>query len=82
MTDPHHEKKSAAEKAQDALIARLVQLDRKLIHIRPPKSLQPTPEAAKTRVRRLRKQRLLIQRSQRPVVAEQTIPSAPGSPPP
>jgi hypothetical protein len=63
MTDPRHQKKSSAEKAQDALIARLAQLDRKPIRVRPPKSLQPTPEAAKSRVTRLRKKRLLLQRS-------------------
>jgi len=67
MIDPSHDKKSSAEKAHDALIARLAQLDRKPIRVRPPKSLQPTPEAAKTRVNRLRKKRLLIQRSQRAV---------------
>jgi hypothetical protein len=47
------------------LIARLGRLDRKEIRVRPPKSLQPTPEAAKSRVRRLRKKRLLLQRSKR-----------------
>jgi hypothetical protein len=67
MIDPNHDKKSNAEKALDPLIARLAQLDRKPIRVRPPKSLQPTPEAAKTRVSRLRKKRLLIQRSQRAV---------------
>ena len=67
MIDPTHDKKSSAEKAHDALITRLAQLDRKPIRVRPPKSLQPTPEAAKTRVNRLRKKRLLIQRSQRVV---------------
>jgi hypothetical protein len=74
MTDPRHEKESTAEKAQDALIARLVQLDRKVIRTQPPKSLQPTPEAAKTRIRRLRNKRLLIQRSKRALVGQKTIP--------
>ena len=50
------------EKARAALIARLEQLCHK--PVKPPKSLQPTPEAAKSKIRRLRhKQRLLIQRS-------------------
>jgi len=49
----------SAENARAALVARLNQLCRK--PVRPPKSLQPTPEAAKSKIRRLRrKQRLLI----------------------
>jgi hypothetical protein len=76
MIDPTHHKKSTAEKAHDALIDRLAQLDRKAIPVRSPKSMQPTPEAAKSRVRRLRKKRLLIQRSQRALGSEQ-----PGSAP-
>jgi hypothetical protein len=60
-----HEEKSTADKAHAALVARLAQLYRKPGGVKPPKSLQPTPEAAKTRVRRLRKKRLLIQRSKR-----------------
>lgn len=47
-----------AEKAQTALLARLDQLCRK--PVKPPKSLQPTPEAAKSRIRRFRKQRQLL----------------------
>lgn len=59
-----------AEKARIALIARLEQLHRKPGGVRPPRSLQPTPEAAKSKVRRLRqKQRLLIQRAKRSVAA-------------
>lgn len=55
---------SGAEKAREALIARLELLHRKPGGVRPPQSLQPTPEAAKSRVRRLRrKQRLLTQRA-------------------
>jgi hypothetical protein len=65
MTDPIFDKKSTAAKAHDALITRLAQLDRRPVRVRPPKSLQPTPEAAKSRVRRLRKKRLLLQRSMR-----------------
>jgi hypothetical protein len=76
MTDPTDDKKSTAEKAHDALIARLAQVDRKPIRLRPPQSLQPTPEAAKSRVRRLRKKRLLIQRTKRALLAQQTLPAA------
>jgi hypothetical protein len=61
---PSAEIASGAEKARDALVARLEQLHRKPGGVRPPQSLQPTPEAAKSRVRRLRrKKRLLTQRS-------------------
>jgi len=53
---------SSAANARAALIARLEQLRRK--PVKPPKSLQPTPEAAKSKIRRLRrKRRLLIQSS-------------------
>ena len=65
MSDSTQDEQTNAEKARTALIARLAQLDRKPIRVRPPQSLQPTPEAAKSRVHRLRKKRLLIQRSQR-----------------
>jgi hypothetical protein len=51
----------SAEKARAALLARLDQLCHK--PVKPPKSLQPTPEATKTRLARLRKKRLLLQRS-------------------
>ena len=65
MSDSTRHEKSSAEDAHVALIARLAQLDRKPVRVRPPQSLQPTPEAAKSRVHRLRKKRLLIQKSQR-----------------
>jgi hypothetical protein len=65
MLDPIHTDQSAAHDAQAALLARLAQLDRKEIRVRPPQSLQPTPEAAKSKVRRLRRKRMLLQRSQR-----------------
>jgi hypothetical protein len=68
--------KSGGEEAHAALVARLARLDSNPIPVRPPKSLQPTPEAAKTRASRLRKKRLLIQRSKRSLVAQQTIPPA------
>ena len=45
-----------------ALLTRLEQLCRK--PVKPPKSLQPTPEAGKSKIRRLRRKRqLLLQRS-------------------
>jgi hypothetical protein len=65
---------SSAEEAHAALVARLSRLDSNRIPVRPPKSLQPTPEAAKTRVSRLRKKRLLIQRSKRTPLSQQTMP--------
>ena len=55
--------KSNAEKAQDALIARLAHLTRQ--PVKPPKSLQPTPEASKSKIRRLRRKRMLLQQSNR-----------------
>src|ERR1043166_9138339 len=56
----------SAEHARTALIARLDQLRRK--PVRPPKSLQPTPEAAKSKIRRLRRKRqLLIQGTRKSV---------------
>jgi hypothetical protein len=71
MTDPTPDPakqpatlQGGGEKAQAALVARLAQLYRK--PVKPPKSLQPTPEAAKSKVRRLRRKRqLLLQRSKR-----------------
>jgi len=55
---------TTAEKAKDALLARLEQLCRK--PARTPKSLQPTPEAAKSKIMRLRrKRRILLQQSKR-----------------
>jgi hypothetical protein len=69
MSDPtaqstHAPESHSADRAREALIARLDQLHRKPGGVRPPQSLQPTPEAAKSRVRRLRrKQRLLVQKS-------------------
>jgi hypothetical protein len=77
MTNRNEADKSNADKAHDALIARLAQLDRKPIRVRPPQSLQPTPEAAKSRVRRLRKKRLLMQRSQRAPDSPERIPPPP-----
>jgi hypothetical protein len=66
--------KSSGDQAHAALVDRLARLDTNPIPVRPPKSLQPTPEAARTRVNRLRKKRLLIQRSKRALPSPQTIP--------
>jgi hypothetical protein len=71
MTDPAADPakqlatpQGGGEKAHAALVARLAQLYRK--PVKPPKSLQPTPEAAKSKLRRLRRKRqLLLQRSKR-----------------
>jgi hypothetical protein len=52
-----------ADKAHAALVARLSQLYRK--PVKPPKSMQPTPEAAKSKIRRLRRKRQLLLRSKR-----------------
>jgi hypothetical protein len=78
MSDPrfHAPVSTAADEAQAALISRLARLDANPIRIRPPQSLQPTPEAAKTRVRRLQKKRLLIQKTQRGVTPHSTLPPA------
>jgi hypothetical protein len=76
MTDSTDADKSIANKAHEALIARLALLDRKPIRVRPPQSLQPTPEAAKSRVRRLRRKRLLMQRSERAAVTPAKNPPA------
>jgi hypothetical protein len=65
---------SSAEHAHEALVARLARLESNPTRVRAPQSLQPTPEAARTRVSRLRKKRLLIQRSKRTQPSPQTIP--------
>jgi hypothetical protein len=65
QTDQSGGETHSAEKARAALVARLEQLCQK--PVRPPKSLQPTPEAAKSKIRRLRRKRqLLLQRAQAP----------------
>jgi len=58
--------KSGAEQAHEALLERLEQVCRKPVKVRAPQSLQPTPEAAKSRAARLRRKRLFVQRSRRP----------------
>ena len=66
---------SGAEHAHDALVAQLARLESNPTPVRAPQSMQPTPEAARTRVSRLRKKRLLIQRSKRAQPSPQTIPN-------
>jgi hypothetical protein len=72
MAEPNPEaepatRKPGGEEAHAALVVRLTQLYRK--PVRPPKSLQPTPEAAKSKIRRLRRKRqLLIQKSRSDVL--------------
>jgi hypothetical protein len=54
------------EEVQSALIARLARIHAVPAVVRPPQSLQPTPEAAKTRAARLRrKQRLILRQAKR-----------------
>jgi len=51
---------------RSALIERLGRIRPVPAHVRPPQSLQPTPEAAQTRAARLRrKQRLLLKKAKR-----------------
>jgi|GEM_PF-1663767 len=67
------------EEVHAALIARLSRVRPVPARVKSPQSLQPTPEAAKTRAARLRrKQRILLQKSKR-VSASQSnaIPPAP-----
>lgn len=70
---------AGTEDVRTALIARLARLRPVPAHVRPPQSLQPTPEAAKTRTARLRrKQRLLLQKAKRgPGSQLSAIPPAP-----
>jgi hypothetical protein len=54
------------DKARAALDARLARIQQHPTRLKPNPSLQPTPEAAKSRVTRLRrKRRILIQKSKR-----------------
>jgi hypothetical protein len=62
----------------EALVERLSQVYRKPLIARAEHSLQPTPEAANSRVTRLRrKQRMLILRSRKGEVTANRIPPAP-----
>ena len=55
-----------SEAVHAALIARLSRIRSLPPHLKAPQSMQPTPEAAKTRAARLRrKRRILIQKSKR-----------------
>jgi hypothetical protein len=56
---PDHVDQSSAGQARAAVIARLEQLCQK--PARPPKSLQPTPEANKSKITRLRRKRRLLE---------------------
>lgn len=56
---------NSSDAARAALLERLEQACRKPVKVRAPKSLQPTPEATKSRAARLRRKRLLIQRAKR-----------------
>ena len=54
------------DKARAALDARLARIQQHPARLKPNPSLQPTPEAAKSRVSRLRqKKRILLQKSKR-----------------
>ena len=66
------------DEARAALLVRLSKILKTAPRPRPPRSLQPTPEAAKGRVARLhRKRRLLMQQSKRAAPSARTsIPSA------
>jgi streptomycin 6-kinase len=65
------------DEARAALIARLARIQQHPTRLKPNPSLQPTPEAAKSRINRLRrKQRILIQTSKRPS-SQPKIPPAP-----
>ena len=82
MNDPKPEETPTAAGSQEvrsALIERLSRIRPIPAHVRPPQSLQPTPEAAKTRAARLRrKQRLLMQNAKRPPGSQlSAIPPAP-----
>lgn len=71
---------SSETKARAALDARLSQICQHPTRLKPNRSLQPTPEAAKSRVARLhRKKRMLIQNSKRAPRAQPAIPDAPES---
>jgi hypothetical protein len=71
-------KPAGSQEVHTALIERLARIRPVPAHVRPPQSLQPTPEAAKTRAARLRrKQRLLLQKAKRPGSQLSGIPPAP-----
>lgn len=73
MTEPKSEESGetpvtppGSQEVHSALIQRLARIRPVPAHVRAPQSLQPTPEAAKTRAARLRrKQRLLLQKAKR-----------------
>jgi hypothetical protein len=64
-----------ADSVRAALIERLAKIRPVPAHIRAAQSLQPTPEAGKTRVARLRrKHRVLLQRAKRALASELNAP--------
>jgi hypothetical protein len=70
---------AGSDDVRATLIARLTQIRPVPMHVRPPQSMQPTPEAAKTRAARLRrKRRILLQKSKFAEAARSgAIPPAP-----
>ena len=86
MTHPKPEKTgdpttspAGSQEVHAALIQRLARIRPIPAHVRPPQSMQPTPEAAQTRAARLRrKQRLLLKKAKRPLGSQLSgIPPAP-----
>lgn len=75
----NNSKQDAADEARAALVARLSQIFQAPARQKSARSLQPTPEAAQSRLARLRrKQRMLIQKSKRAALTRSTaIPPAP-----
>jgi hypothetical protein len=57
---------TSEEEARAAVVARLSRIQQNPTRLKPNPSLQPTPEAAKSRITRLRrKQRMLLKKSKR-----------------
>ena len=85
MTEPKSENPgqtppspAGSQEVHAALIERLARIRPVPAHVRPPQSLQPTPEAAQTRAARLRrKQRLLLKKAKRLPGQLSGIPPAP-----
>ena len=63
LAKPMNPDESNANRAREAVVARLAQLARK--PVRPPKSMQPTPEAAKGKIARLRRKQRILQKTRR-----------------
>ena len=73
------EKPAGSQEVHSALIERLARIRPIPAQVRPPQSLQPTPEAAQTRAARLRrKQRLILKKAKRGPASQMSgIPPAP-----